>query len=287
MRRLPLLALLLGSGGALVPSAVRADEPAAPLVLPKGLSIGDAAPAMEAKDLDGKAWSLADARSIPHERALAAVLDAAKAFGSADAKPEDAIDRLPGVIRGSAVDPAKRLAFVQAAGHAFGLIASTATTQAWKALAEVVAWIEGSAAAPIVLMCWASGCPTAELYEERVAEAFATTKARLFMLACDANDPDRSIRKKVDEDHVPYRILMDKEQRLTDVLGGRRTPHVFLFDEKNVLRYAGSIDNDPASTEPAGKRAEWLKEALLAVTEGRSVDVLLTAPKGCTIKRRK
>ena len=86
------------------------------------------------------------------------------------------------------MDAAKRVAFVQAAGHPYGLIATAASTKDLKTLGDVVAWVQKAATAPIVFLCWSSGCPTCQLYEERLNEIFSTSGARLYLLASNYND---------------------------------------------------------------------------------------------------
>jgi hypothetical protein len=123
------------------------------------------------------------------------------------------------------------------------------------------------------------------MYEERIVDTFAKSHARLYCLGCNANDPDDQIRtflasKKEAGEELPFEVLSDHDQKITDVLGGRRTPHAFVFDEKNVLRYAGTIDSDPAQTDPAEKRIAYLGEAIDAVAGGHGVSILMTSPVG-------
>lgn len=271
------IALLAFAG--LTASVVLGDDAAA--AKKPTLAIGEAAPAFVAKDLDGLDFSLATARTITDEQALAAVASAAKAYGAGAAlKATDGLEKLPGLKKGDAVDRALVVELAQAAGKPYGLIASADTVASWKTVGDATEWIKKSANAPVIFMCWSPKCPTSQAYEERLTKLMSKSGARFFALACNYTDDDEAIHARVDTKHLPFRVLIDRDLKITDVLGGKRTPHVFLFDDKSVLRYCGSIDSDPTMTEPEEKRVTYLANALEALAKATSVDVLMTAPKG-------
>ena len=80
---------------------------------------------------------------------------------------------------------------------------------------------------------------------------------------------------------------MDTDAKLADLLAARTTPHAFVLDEKNILRFNGAPDSDPALMGEEAKRIPYLKDALVAVADGRSVEIRMTNPKGCKIRRKK
>jgi len=262
----------------------RAGEPALAV---RGITIGDTVPSFEAVDADGAPFSLATARQISDADALAAATTAAKAFGGADATAATALDTLKGVLVGGLPDPALRTSLVQAAFRRYGLVASAASTKDLATLGDVAKRIVASANAPIVLFAWSSSCPTIALYTDRLFEIFSTTGARVYPFACNAEETVESIRTAVAERKLPYRILVDADAKLADLLGARTTPHTFVLDEKNVLRFAGAPDSDPALMGDEAKRINYLKDALVSVGDGRSVEIRMTNPKGCRIRRRK
>ena len=75
-------------------------------------------------------------------------------------------------------------------------------------------------------------------------------------------------------------MSLDHEQKITDVLGGRRTPHAFVLDGKNALRYAGTVDNDAAQEKEEAARVSYLKNALESVKSASDVEILMTSPVG-------
>jgi hypothetical protein len=262
-------------------ASVFAEDPPPPPKLPKGMSIGDTAPAFEATDLDGKAFALASARAIKPEDALAAVNAAAKAAGSkSDLKRENSLENVPGLKADASLDAAKVAALANAAGKAYGLIATAESVAAWKTVGDVATWVESAAEAPIVFLCWSSKCPTSKLNEERIIATIAKSNARLYCLACSYYDPDDDIRGYIAGKELPFHVLLDHDQKITDVLGGRHTPHAFVLDAKDVLRYCGAIDSDAEGSEAEEKRIPYLASALTAIKDGDAVGILMTTPVG-------
>lgn len=263
-----------------VQPAGAADAPSAPAS--KALTIGDTLPGFEAKDLDGKTFRLADARTVSAEDALAAAIGAAKAAGATGTLSKDTpLASIPALAADEGgLHREKLAALVGAAGRPYGFVANAASVAGMNTLGDVAAFVERAASAPLVLVCWSPKCPTSRNVEERLFKTIAHRGARVYALACNATDAPDELRAYVESKELPLRVLLDAEQKVTDVLGGKRTPHVFVFDPKHVLRYAGAVDSDPNETEPEDKRIAYLDRALEALGEGRLVDILMTGPVG-------
>jgi peroxiredoxin len=241
------------------------------------LPIGKQIPDFEAKDLQGKPFKLSTARAIDKDAAFASVAEAAKAIGAKEPKREQAIDALEGVK-----EPEARLEFLQKAVAPYGLIVGAETSAGWKTLGDVADWIAASSEAPIVFLVWSSKCPTSREYEPRIMEIFGKTGARLYPLAANAvGETDEEAKAFLEAQGLPYRVLADRNQAVCDILGGMKTPHAFLVDKNNHLRYAGAIDNDPSmEQDDAAARRNYLLEAIEQVKAGGVVEVWMTAPKG-------
>jgi hypothetical protein len=67
--------------------------------------------------------------------------------------------------------------------------------------------------------------------------------------------------------------------------GAARTPECFLFDAEMKLAYHGGIDDDARAPDQVKKR--YRKDALAAVTAGKTVETAKTPAPGCSIKWRK
>lgn len=84
---------------------------------------------------------------------------------------------------------------------------------------------------------------------------------------------------------VPAAVLLDPSGSLGRLYHARTTPHLFVIDPSGDLRYMGGIDSvatadvaDIANAEP------YLKEAMLAVADGKPVPHPVTRPYGCSVK---
>ena len=84
---------------------------------------------------------------------------------------------------------------------------------------------------------------------------------------------------------VPTAVLLDPSGTVGRLYGAKTTPHMFVIDKNGALQYMGGIDS--IATADAGDipHAEpYLKEAMLAVTQGSPVAHAVTKPYGCSVK---
>jgi peroxiredoxin len=84
---------------------------------------------------------------------------------------------------------------------------------------------------------------------------------------------------------APTAVLLDSSGTVGRLYGAKTTPHMFVIDKNGALQYMGGIDSiatadisDIAHAEP------YLKEAMLAVSQGNPVAHPVTRPYGCSIK---
>jgi peroxiredoxin len=84
---------------------------------------------------------------------------------------------------------------------------------------------------------------------------------------------------------APTAVLLDPQGSVARLYHARTTPHLFVIDRTGMLQYMGGMDSiatadvsDIANAEP------YLKEAMLAVVDGKPVQHPVTKPYGCSIK---
>jgi len=79
-----------------------------------------------------------------------------------------------------------------------------------------------------------------------------------------------------------YPVLQDASGDVGHAYGAKTTPHMFVIDEKGVLRYAGGIDDDPRgrSTAPTN----FVERAVSALLAGQPVSPSTSDPYGCSVK---
>ena len=150
----------------------------------------------------------------------------------------------------------------------------------------------------LVVLFTCNHCPTAQAYEGRIKELYKKYKDRgVALVAISPNDPlavrldelgysdlgdsleDMKIRAKDQKFEFPY--LFDGEtQKTSAAYGALATPHVFVFDARRKLRYAGRIDDNEVK-KPTSHDTRNAIEELLA---GKLVSVPQTRVFGCSTK---
>ena len=83
----------------------------------------------------------------------------------------------------------------------------------------------------------------------------------------------------------PTAVLLDPAGTVGRAYGAKTTPHMYVIDGSGKLVYNGAIDDKPTSNVADIKSARpYVKEALLAVSEGKPVQVAATRAYGCSVK---
>jgi thiol-disulfide isomerase/thioredoxin len=152
----------------------------------------------------------------------------------------------------------------------------------------------------LVIIFTCNHCPTAQAYEDRIIQLTNDyTAKKVSVIAIMPNDPssinldelgytdmgdsfdEMKLRAKEKKFNFPY--LYDGEnEKVSLAYGPIATPHVFIFDNKRILRYSGRIDNIEKPTKtPTERDARNAIDELLA---GKPVSVPTTKVFGCSIK---
>lgn len=275
MFALPALAALAIAGEL---RSSRADEAAA---VATSVAIGEAVPAFEAVDLDGKpfAWPIAASTPADIESrvrvALSIESDAKEcpwATALADLELLQAED--------GSLDAAKKADFVRALASHEGLLPNADTLDKMVTLADVRAYLASAASRPVLFVVWSPKCPTCAKLNERTLGAAGKHNLRLIAVAGNAPDKPEQMRQFQEKHGFPVRILMDGEQKITDMLGGKRTPHFILVDAKGILQYRGALDNDLHDVLEGDERKNWLADAVAAIEGGTEIPENDTQPFG-------
>jgi len=78
---------------------------------------------------------------------------------------------------------------------------------------------------------------------------------------------------------IPY--LHDETQEVARALGAQVTPHVFVLDSGQRLRYRGAPD---AGHDDPSQNARYLRDALDAILAGDEPATADTRARGCSVK---
>jgi thiol-disulfide isomerase/thioredoxin len=142
-------------------------------------------------------------------------------------------------------------------------------------------------------------CPVAQMYEQRIEQLVKDYKGRgVAIVVIMGNDPkaerldefnytdvgdtfaEMKIRASYRHFNFPY-LYDGATQSVALKYGPTATPHVFVFDQKRVLRYEGRIDSNQRVELATKHEARDAIDALLA---GRPVQVTDTPTVGCSTK---
>jgi thiol-disulfide isomerase/thioredoxin len=140
-----------------------------------------------------------------------------------------------------------------------------------------------------VLVVTCNHCPYVIAWNPRlraVAEEYAPRGVRI--LAINANDASRypadspaAMARFVRDQDWPIPYLYDESQDVARALGAQVTPHVFVLDADQRLRYRGAPDADH---QDPSQDARYLRDALDAVLAGEEPSNATTRPRGCSVK---
>jgi hypothetical protein len=83
----------------------------------------------------------------------------------------------------------------------------------------------------------------------------------------------------------PAAVLLDPSGDMGRLYHAKTTPHMFVIGPDGDLKYMGGIDSIATADIDDIKNAEpYLKEAMLAVVDGKPVAHPVTRPYGCSVK---
>ncbi len=88
-------------------------------------------------------------------------------------------------------------------------------------------------------------------------------------------------RQALKEFEMAYPVLMDEDGKVGRLYGARTTPHMYVIGKDGKLAYAGAIDD--GSPRAKGK-VNYVRDAVLALKDGKDVAVKEAKPFGCSVK---
>jgi len=142
--------------------------------------------------------------------------------------------------------------------------------------------LEGLRGRLVVLNFWSAECPWAERADRALLPRLARWGERVSLLSIAANaNEDIGLLKKTAAERGLAPVLVDDHQKVARLYQAQTTPHIFLVDERGILRYHGAFD-DATFRQPEPTRF-YLFEAVEALLSGRSPDPDHAAPYGCTV----
>ena len=153
-----------------------------------------------------------------------------------------------------------------------------------------IAGVSGKKGTLVVFTC--NHCPWAKMWQTRVTEiGNAAGKAGIGMVAINANDPAEypedgmdGMKQRAKELGIKFPYVVDATSDVARAFGASRTPEAFLFDAGGKLVYHGTVDDSPK--DASAVKDAYLKDAVSAVSTGKTVTTAETKAMGCSIKFR-
>jgi len=151
----------------------------------------------------------------------------------------------------------------------------------------------------LVIVFTCNHCPTAQLYENRIKKLASDYEGKgVALVAINPNDPDAvqlselgytdvsdsldDMKIRAEYRHFNFPYLYDGETQATSrAYGPKATPHVFVFDEKRILRFEGRVDS---SQRESLVKTQDTRNAIDALLAGKPVPVDHTGVFGCSTK---
>ncbi len=138
----------------------------------------------------------------------------------------------------------------------------------------------------IVVVFTSNECPYDNYYKDRLKKLIEQYKGKIQFLLINSNvDPQESVEKMAihyTDLGIPY--LADKDQKVADQFGARKSPEVFLLDRQRIIQYSGAIDDNPQVATDT--KQNYLKDAIDKFLAGQKIEVTNNRVLGCTIKRK-
>ncbi len=146
----------------------------------------------------------------------------------------------------------------------------------------------GKKALAVIFSC--VHCPYVLAWEDRIIslqnEYAARGAAFVQICANDAaqypQDSFENMKTHAASNGFPFPFLHDESQQTARAYGAERTPEVFLFDSEGALAFHGAVDDN--YEDPGNVRQRWLRDALEAVTAGKTPPKQTVPARGCSIK---
>ena len=148
--------------------------------------------------------------------------------------------------------------------------------------------IQGKYGTLIIFSC--NTCPFVIQWEDRyvtIAEEYIPKG--IGVIAVNSNvgrfDGDDSIEEMVkhakkNDYNFPY--AQDQKSILARAFGATKTPHIYLFDENNILVYIGAIDDNARNANKVDE--PYLANAIDQLLDGKPIKKPISKAIGCSIK---
>lgn len=140
----------------------------------------------------------------------------------------------------------------------------------------------------VILEVLSSKCPVSVGYDDLSTKNYAemAEKDVLYLGICpshNGHETARDLRVWAAKAKVAFPVLLDQDQKVSDMLGAGVTPTYYVLDAEGKLRYHGALDNKKKPGEEG--YVDYVKAAVDAILANKEVEKKNFAAFGCTVKR--
>lgn len=144
----------------------------------------------------------------------------------------------------------------------------------------------------VIVIFMSNSCPYVESYLDRIKALQTDLQGvGVTLVGINANDPNQSPEDSFDnmkifsqEQNLNFPYIRDVTQDVAHCFGTETTPEAFLLDKRGVLRYRGSLDDNPES--PQAVTINYLANAVSQLLAGEAIAPETTPPIGSPIRWR-
>lgn len=148
--------------------------------------------------------------------------------------------------------------------------------------------IKGENGTLIIFSC--NTCPWVIRWEDRYVEiANSYLKKGIGMIAINSNvtrfnsdDSLYKMKKHAKEKKYNFPYAQDPKAKLAYAFGATKTPHVYLFNYKDILVYRGAIDDNAKDADAVEE--PFLSNAIDQLLAGQKIKKTTSKAIGCSIK---
>ena len=148
--------------------------------------------------------------------------------------------------------------------------------------------IKGSKGTLVIFSC--NTCPWVIKWEDRYVDlASSYLKRGIGMIAVNSNisrfkgdDSLNKMKKHAKENNYNFPYAQDPKAKLAYAFGATKTPHVYLFDNKEKLVYRGAIDDNARDADNVEE--PFLSNAIDQLLAGKKIKKTTSKAIGCSIK---
>lgn len=133
---------------------------------------------------------------------------------------------------------------------------------------------------PVVQKCYR--LKTIQTAHDRVMELDKTAVWLAINSTASTNPEQNAVWIK--QYKLDFPILLDVDGTVGHQFDAKRTPHMFVIDQKGVLRYNGAIDDNAYGSKSPDETTNYVVNAVQQIIEGETVAPDKVKPYGCTVK---